>query len=464
MQLVNVKELALNVSEIISFYLIGLPFILILLLYLFILLIFRSKEQDGVVLQYKRGHTYVYNFDSVMTSEVQNSKGHHETEGEHTDLHSTTSTLKLVGTAKVYAEDACSYALQLSGMKLISTSPNNEVVEKPLTQGIQKPVHFTLNSAGVLGEELCTDPTDNTGGLNMKRAIVSLLQADKLENDVEVDVFGKCPTHTTVSTSDKTTVINKSRNLNGCSQRKRISNAFFAHDVPSQLGGGVSTLIKSEYHKQVKVENGVVNSVHLTEEYMNSLMASVMPTFVPVSARVVTNLKLKSSAPSSAPIPPPSASARTVTVVYQEPKMTNGKNLPALKNALTTLVKNLDGHVKQHSASGFIELIRLMRQSDVDTLLELGNAQHLTTPLTRSAYLDALFRTATPESAKAIMKQFSKLNDKEKVIALLSLKLLKTVDKETMQQATVITTRSSFTLFARVLSLSTLFLNYNCFS
>uniref|UniRef100_A0A0K8UGI2 Apolipophorin n=2 Tax=Bactrocera latifrons TaxID=174628 RepID=A0A0K8UGI2_BACLA len=81
-----------------------------------------------------------------------------------------------------------------------------------------------------------------------------------------------------------------------------------------------------------------------------------------------------------------------------------------------------------------------MRNADTDTLLELASVPHPNTVLTRKVYLDALFRTGTSESVKSIFKQFNKMNEEEKFIAIISLNFVQTVDKDTLSQSIVLLT------------------------
>lgn len=91
--------------------------------------------------------------------------------------------------------------------------------------------------------------------------------------------------------------------------------------------------------------------------------------------------------------------------------------------------------MKKDSAKKFVEFIRLLRQSDGETLLELGTFPHPNKVLARKVYLDGLFRTSTAESARVILKQLPKFDEKEKILAVLSLNLVDIVDKDTLNQA-----------------------------
>lgn len=337
------------------------------------------------------------------------------------------TSLKVMGNAKVYAEGNCGYTLQLGAVKVTSTK---EAVEKKIIQSIQKPVHFSM-VGGKIEPELCADSADNAYALNIKRAIISMLQSTP-DAEQEIDVFGQCPTYTSVSKVGNADVVNKVRNLNKCGYREIINSGLLTNAVQSKSGLKTTSVLKADYTKESKIENAVVSNVQLVEEYK---YAAVPKSDVGVRAKVVTNLKLKN--PSGSPAAAPASGSRPVSIMFQQIETYPSKNIAALKNTLTELVQQLDGYVKKDSAQSFVELIRLMRHSDTDSLLELSAFPLPNKVLARKAYLDALFRTATSESARAIIKQFAKMNEKEKVFAMLSLNLVQTVDQDTLNQASV---------------------------
>lgn len=381
------------------------------------------SQSDNGYLQYIPGNVYEYNFDSIMTVGINSGSGS-----------SDDTSLKVMGNAKVFSEGNCGYTLQLGAIKVTATK---EAVEKKIIQSIQKPVYFSM-VGGKVEPEICADNSDNAYALNIKRAVISMLQS-KPDAEQEVDVFGQCPTHTTVTKVGNTEVVNKVRNLNKCGYREIINSGLLTNAVQTKSGLRTTSVLKADYTKESKIENGVVSNVQLVEEYK---YAAVPKSDVGVLAKVVTNLKLKNA--SGSPAAAPATGSHPVSIMFQQPETYPAKNIAALKNTLTELVQQLDGYVKKDSAQGFVELIRLMRHSDTEALLELGAFPLPNKVLARKAYLDALFRTATSESARAIIKQFNKMDDKEKIVAMLSLNLVQTVDKDTLNQATTLLNQNAF--------------------
>ncbi|KAL7726791.1 hypothetical protein ACLKA6_001504 [Drosophila palustris] len=375
-------------------------------------------RSDNGILKYTPGNFYEYGFESILTVGLSSGV---VSEADDTSL-------KVTGTAKVFASGNCGYTLQVGAVKVINTK---ESVEKKLVTNIQKPVHFTWVS-GQLEPEICVDASDTAYSLNIKRAIISLLQSGTgTEAEREVDVFGQCPTHVSSSKSGNGETITKVRNLNNCAHRERLSNGLLSGVVNDKAGITSTSLLQSDYSKESRIERGVVERVQLEELYKFAGSAKGKSD---ISAKVLTTLKLKNGA-SGTPGAAPATGTHGVSIIFQKSDTYATKNIAALKAALSELVDLTSDYVKKDTAKKFVELIRLLRNSDTDTLLELSAVPHPNKVLARKVYLDALFRTNTAESARAILKQLSKLEAKEKQLAILSLNSVESVDRDTLNQA-----------------------------
>lgn len=374
---------------------------------------------DNGLLKYAPGSFYEYVFDSILT--VGLSAGA-VSEADDTSL-------KVSGSAKVFASGNCGYTLQIGAVKVINTK---ESVEKRLVTNIQKPVKFTWTS-GQLEPELCSDPNDSAYSLNIKRALISLLQTGESTTGVETDVFGQCGTHTFSSKLANGELVTKVRNLNHCAHREQVISGLLSGVVNEQASVTSSGLFQSDYTKEARVEQGLVQQVQLVELYKFSGSSLAANSNSDVTAKVVTTLKLKNPGGTVGAAPP--TGSRKISLIFQKPNTYSTKNIAALKAALSELVNLTEDYVKKDSAKRFVELIRLLRQADTETLLELAAYPHQNKEQARKVFLDALFRTNTAESARAILKQLGKLQGKEKLFAILSLNLIESVDKETLNQA-----------------------------
>lgn len=381
--------------------------------------IYLCSSADNGLLKYAPGSFYEYIFDSILTIGLNSGAA----------SESDDTSLKVSGSAKVFASGNCGYTLQVGAVKVINTK---ESVEKRLVTNIQKPVKFTWTS-GQLEPELCADTTDSAYSLNIKRALISLLQTGESTTGVETDVFGQCDTHTYSSKVTNGELITKVRNLNHCSHREQVISGLLSGVVNEQASVTSSGLFESDYTKETRVEQGLIQQVQLVELYKFSSSSLAANSNSDVSAKVVTTLKLKN--PGGTVGAAPSTGSSKVSLIFKKPNTYSTKNIATLKTALSELVNLTEDYVKKDSAKKFVELIRLLRQADTETLLELASYPHQNKEQARKVYLDTLFRTNTAESARAILKQLGKLQGKEKLFAILSLNLIESVDKETLNQA-----------------------------
>ncbi|XP_017062686.2 apolipophorins [Drosophila eugracilis] len=372
-------------------------------------------KSDNGLLKYTPGNSYDYSFDSILTIGLSSN----------VLSESADTSLKVSGSAKIFSKGNCGYTLQLSSVKVSNTK---ESVEKKILSSIQKPVQFTLVN-GLLEPQICSDSGDLEYSLNIKRAVISLLQSG-LNTEHEIDVFGQCPTHTSTSNVGNANIITKVRNLNSCVHREQIINGLVSGKVNEKAGITSSLLLQATYIKESKIVNGLIDNVHLTETYK---FIGTTKESSDINGKVVTTLKLKN--PSGTKSNSPLTGSIVKSVIFQRPETYTAKNINALKTVLSDLVDSTGDYVKKESAKKFVEFIRLLRQSDSETLLELAAFPHPNKVLARKVYLDGLFRTGTAESARVILKQLAKFNEKEKLLAILALNLVKSVDKETLNQA-----------------------------
>jgi hypothetical protein len=364
-----------------------------------------AKDEFGI-LKFSPGHVYDYNFESLMTVGL-------EPEIDE-------NTLRVSGVAKFYSEGFCGYTLQLSALKIYSGKGS---VERKLSGLIQKPVRFYLENDAI-DPTICTDSRDSVYSLNIKRAIISLFSQS--QNEIETDVFGECPTLTKLTSLNGSYVIKKSRHLTKCKNRSDFATSFATQETLSEIVKS-SILINADFSKEAKIQNGLLDYVKAVEEYNFFKISKKSPE---VSAKVLTTLKIRNTKGSKASAPP--LGSYEASIIFEKPSVIMGKNILALKKIISEMLNLTEDYIQKGSSNHFIELLRLMRSADMQTLLELSNVAFENKKLARKIYLDALLRTGTVEAVKAIIKQVWKMSDQEKKLAILSLDLVKGFDEETL--------------------------------
>lgn len=366
-------------------------------------------KSDNGLLKFAPGNHYEYNVESLMT--IENEAKHAE------DI-----ALKLSGQANLYASGNCEYTLHLDKISVIVAK---ESIEKQITQDLNKPVKFTL-VGGELEPEICAESSDSDASLNIKRGLISLLQA--AEKSHETDVYGVCPTLTSVTKVGNEEIITKVRNLNTCTYREQITNGLIKGVVNSRSEVKSSALLKSDYSKELRLLNGIPQSIHLTEEYKFAQLSNELGI---AKAKVKTSLELGKVGRANAP----ACNGKPTSIIFKVPSAPASKNIAVLRKVFANTVNLVNEHVQGDAAQLFTELIRLMRSSDLETLIELSAEPHANKILARKVYLDALFRVGTSNAVKAIVRQFSKFSENEKKLAFLSFNLVQSIEKDALNQA-----------------------------
>lgn len=355
---------------------------------------------------YIAGNVYNYKFESLYQIQTtpENPIDSEETNG------------KVSGTAKIYSKGDCTFVLQLENVNVISPKEN---VKKALI-GQEIPLKFGLNGNGDLEHQICVDTSDNDYALNLKRSIISLFSTG--DNKIETDVFGVCQVEKSNSQGKQTTT----KNLNKCAHRE---NFGLIKGVVDESSGVKSTpLLYGTYVRESELnEDKFLKSVKVNEVYK---FGDKKKTFV--SVKVSTNLKFENFLTDSSP---KVVNGKITSIIFESPKNQDLKNGDTIKRQLKKTVENFEEFVKFGSTENFIELLRLMRHSNTESLIDLSALAG--TGLSRKIYLDALFRTGTSKAIGAILRQIPKMNDQEKKLAFLSFYLVEDVTKENLNQAAV---------------------------
>lgn len=358
------------------------------------------------LLSYTPGSVYFYKFDSFYN--IQTSP-HNEAESEQING-------KVSGTAKVFSTGDCNFVLLLEKVNVISEKDN---LRKSLPSQ-EIPVRFSLDGNGDLEPHICADITDNDYSLNLKRSIISLFAMG--ERSIETDVFGVCPTEKSHYPGKQTTI----KNLSKCSHRE---NFGLIKGILDENSGVKSTpLLQGSYIRESDFsQDKFLNSAHVNESYTFGDKRKSL-----VEVKVSTNIKFDKS---SVEAPLKVGNVKSITIIFESPKRMDFKNDEMLKKQFIKTVDNFEDFVKLGSTEHFVELLRFMRHANTESLVDLASSAGAGLP--RKVYLDALFRTGTSKSVGAILKQISKMNDREKKMAYLSFYLIEDVSKENLNQAAV---------------------------
>lgn len=382
-------------------------------------------------MNYQAGQKYIYDLNSAVSVALAGS------DAQETTLH-------ISGQAELDGLNSeCQYSLRLQNV--IVTGPDTTKTkladDAELSAQLGKSIRFTLSN-DELHPEICTDATDSAFSLNLKRAVVSLLQSAEAKA-YETDVFGTCPTTFSVvkQNDDSQKKVLKTRNLNSCGHREILANSFVAGVINDQSDVKSTPLLNGDYNiEQVINDKGVISSVSLTEEY----------TFTPFStatsgarARVVTKLALSSQKASAEP--KLTAVNKPKSILFENPEIIPLQNYDKIVEGIKNTVATYENNVGPKAASQFTELIRLLRHSVKNDILKVYQSiksKHLDSKndaLARKIFLDALFRAGTANTVEALadLLKGKEIQNEELRLAYLAFNLASSVNKETLNTAVV---------------------------
>lgn len=342
--------------------------------------------------------------------------------------------LQVQGTAHVHGFSNCQYGLDLNDVTLIGPDKGKTKFNPKLQ--LTKIVQFTL-SDDTLEPEICASPDDSDISLNIKRAVISLLQLNEA-NSEEVDVFGKCQTKYAVTKNDDGSfVVTKTRDLNTCSHRESFVNGFITGVFNENSNVKSTPLLNGDYTNEIRVnKNGIVESAQVVEDY----------TLVPFSngeagirARVVTSLRFKDQKANGGEKATVSVPRTLIYETVEKPQAVNYKTAKKSLFGICDTYAQRKNSVGAQVAGQFTETIRLLRYLKKDDILLLFKeaSQSKDNPVCRKVFLDAVFRVATADSVNAIASLLENNKIQEKKLAYLSFNLATSVNKETVGILTV---------------------------
>lgn len=374
------------------------------------------STSKGSKLKYQPGQVYSYNFDSTVSISL--------TGNDPQDIQ-----LQVQGTAHVHGYSNCQYGLDLHDVTLLGPDKGKTKFNSKLQ--LSKIVQFTL-SDDKLEPEICASSDDSDVSLNIKRALISLLQLNDASSE-EVDVFGKCQTNYDVAKNDDGSyVITKTRDLNSCSHRESFVNGIVTGVFNENSNIKSTPLLNGDYTNEVRVnKNGIVESAQVVEDYV---LVPFSNGEAGVRARVVTSFRLKDQKPNgneklSVSVPR--------SLVYEKVEKTQAVNYKIAKESLFSICKTYEqrkNSVGAQVAGQFTETIRLLRYLKKDDILLLFKeaSSNKENPICRKVFLDAIFRVATADSINAIVSLLENKKIHEQKLAFLSFNLAQSVNKETI--------------------------------
>ncbi|KAL0810218.1 hypothetical protein ABMA28_011000 [Loxostege sticticalis] len=354
--------------------------------------------KGGSATTFLNGHKYNYGVEgtvSVYLSGADNKE----------------TSVKLLGQVTVNSVGDC--VNELSVQNLAISGPDGKKYPSP--PGIEKPVLFALYD-GKTDSEICAEEGDTRRSLNIKRAIISLLQTEQ-KSSTQTDVFGVCPTEVSSSKEGGAVLVHRSRDLSRCAHREQGKNDMVTAVYNPTAEIKSTQVLQSVLNVESKVNNGVPEKVAANEEYL----------YKPFSvgengarAKVHTKLTLTGQGKGAGAASPKCTQRRTIIFENPHGDELGKSNANAVLSAVKETAKAVGSEASSKSAGLFAQLIRIMRNGNKDDLMKVFN-QVKGTNVEKRVFLDGLFRAGTGASVEAsvnILKQGSLSNIEEEVFYL----------------------------------------------
>ncbi|XP_014235825.1 apolipophorins [Trichogramma pretiosum] len=334
---------------------------------------------------YKEGQTYSYALEGTSTTSVSEGQGD--------------AQLKLKADVEVAIKPDCIRQVRLKNVQVNGAPVSNQNVEKHALQ-------FNYHH-GHIDTELCAEAGDTEASLNIKRAVISLLQASVLQDEGsttrhEVDIFGGCITDFTFSKEGDVQIVQKNKNLNSCSNRENVKQGLFSGIVNPAAGVTSTPIIGSQQKVEQRFKAGILEKATSTETYK---LRPFSNGDAGAKTIVETTLTLKGAKDDATPAAPVS---QPKSLIFQVPHPQVKSSVDALEKALQAIHKDSADAVRPEEARKFSELIRVLRTSNRKDILTIYHrikaGAGYDKEKDKKVLLDALYRTGTGEAAEVVVE------------------------------------------------------------
>ncbi|CAH2098987.1 unnamed protein product [Euphydryas editha] len=315
------------------------------------------------------------------------------------------TNVKIFGQVSVTSAGNCVLSLKVNSLAI--SGPDGKKYSAP--NGIEKPVKFSLQD-GRVGAEICAEQDDTRASLNIKRAIISLLQTEQ-KTSTQTDVFGSCPTEVSSSQEGSAVLVHRSRDLSRCAHREQTKNELISaiYNPNSQIKS--TQILQSILNIESKVNKGIPEKVSAVERYL----------YKPFSvgengARAEVNTKITLTGTSQGA--PEGNCPVSRTIIFENPHESDAthSNYENVFKAVKETCKSLQHEASSKSAGIFAQVVRVFRTANKEDLLKaFGQIQG--NNLEKRVFLDALLRAGTGYSIEASIqilknKQLSPIEEK----------------------------------------------------
>ncbi|CAH1391672.1 unnamed protein product [Nezara viridula] len=309
----------------------------------------------GNLLKYEPGKIYSYKLEGNSVTKLTGATGDQSKVGITADV-------------QVSLLSSCEHVLKVTNVQV--SGPDAKKYN--LNKLSQQPIKFGLQN-GRIESELCVNQAEDTVGLNIKRAVLSLIQSAVLKDNgyatqLETDISGTCPTGYEFSKSGNSVTVRKSRDLVKCAHREDISVPYLTTPYYVKSDFQSSPLLSSKLGGEQKIEGGILTLASREEHY------EYRPGASEATAKVHVKTTLKYVSASAGSIP--AACTEPRSIIFEKEHIVESQGA---SNQIVELVRQgCDSRtVEQDTAQQFSKLVRTVgsaSKQDITSALQLINS------------------------------------------------------------------------------------------
>lgn len=216
-------------------------------------------------------------------------------------------------------------------------------------------------------------------------------------------MFGGCKTDFTFHKDGDVLVVNKYRNLADCAYRETIRQGLITAAFDPTAETKSSPLLSSHLKTEQRFLKGVLQKAVSSENY---LLRPFSNGDAGAKTTVRMELNLKDEKPTTSPAGPVT---QPKSLIFDPPHPVVDSSVDAIVKALTAVKEQCpESAVKEHAATKFAELIKVLGVSNKNDILTVYNRVKSGAGFDKKSdkkiLLDALFRTGSGEAAEVAVE------------------------------------------------------------
>ncbi|XP_037556374.1 apolipophorins-like [Dermacentor silvarum] len=343
---------------------------------------------------YQPSTTYVYDYASTTETAVQG------TTSQKVAVHINCQV-------EIEPLGSCDFLLQIRGTTLEEEDPSRPGQRRPspnlaeLRDALERqPLRFSYQDGRV--DNLCPGQGETPRALNIKKAILSLLQNSMKELEVsedvnELDIAGRCPTiYETLPKGWSSMSVRRIKDLSQCKDRESAVTALQASSVDDNLRS--APVVKGRQECKQVFQNGLVDSVECKESHV------VRPFSKSENgARTDVTQRLNLRSQRRAPARRTAYSSETETDLlfdHDYEVEESSSSLQRAENALRAIAQSAGEAVKSSSPGLFTELVFSLRKLSTADLEILFRQAESISPKAKKFFVDSLPAAGSPAAIR----------------------------------------------------------------